>query len=92
MAHPKSASFRTADLVGLDTFAHVADNCHTSLTDDEDRAVFVVPDYVRKMVEKKMLGDKTQGGFYKKTRGAGGKREILASGGETASGGKQDAA
>ncbi|MCA9589180.1 MAG: 3-hydroxyacyl-CoA dehydrogenase/enoyl-CoA hydratase family protein [Myxococcales bacterium] len=66
MAHPKSASFRTADLVGLDTFAHVADNCHTSLTDDEDRAVFVVPDYVRKMVEKKMLGDKTKGGFYRK--------------------------
>src|SRR5262249_53148555 len=47
MAHPKSASFRTADLVGLDTFAHVADNCYTSLTTDEVRDVFKQPDYIR---------------------------------------------
>lgn len=66
MAHPKSASFRTADLVGLDTFAHVADNCFNSLTDDEDRKVFEVPAYIRKMVEKKQLGDKTKGGFFKR--------------------------
>jgi 3-hydroxyacyl-CoA dehydrogenase len=66
MAHPKSASFRTADLVGLDTFAHVADNCYASLTKDEDRDVFKVPDYIRAMVEKKILGDKTKGGFYKR--------------------------
>jgi 3-hydroxyacyl-CoA dehydrogenase len=52
MAHPKSASFRTADLVGVDTFVHVADNCHASLTADEDRAVFEVPAYIRAMVEK----------------------------------------
>ena len=44
MAHPKSASFRTADLVGLDTFVHVADNCYASLTSDEEREVFKVPD------------------------------------------------
>jgi 3-hydroxyacyl-CoA dehydrogenase len=67
MAHPKSASFRTADLVGLDTFAHVADNCFTSLVSDEDRDVFKVPDYIRAMVEKKLLGDKTKGGFFKRT-------------------------
>lgn len=66
MAHPKSASFRTADMVGLDTFGHVADNCYNSLTNDEDRDVFKVPDYIRAMVEKKLLGDKTKGGFYKK--------------------------
>jgi 3-hydroxyacyl-CoA dehydrogenase len=66
MAHPKSASFRTADLVGLDTFAHVADNCFNSLTEDEDRKVFEVPAYIRKMVEKKQLGDKTKGGFFKR--------------------------
>ena len=66
MAHPKSASFRTADLVGLDTFVHVAENCFNSLKDDEDRKVFEVPDYIRKMVEKKLLGDKTKGGFYKR--------------------------
>jgi 3-hydroxyacyl-CoA dehydrogenase len=67
MGHPKSASFRTADLVGLDTFAHVADNCYQSLTADEDRDVFKVPAYVRTMVEKKLLGDKTKGGFFKRT-------------------------
>lgn len=72
MAHPKSASFRTADLVGLDTFAHVADNCYDSLTNDEDRDVFKVPPYIRVMVEKKILGNKTKGGFYRKNE----KREI----------------
>jgi 3-hydroxyacyl-CoA dehydrogenase len=66
MGHPKSASFRTADLVGLDTLVHVADNCHAALTSDEEREVFAVPDFIRKMVEKKLLGNKTKGGFYKK--------------------------
>lgn len=66
MGRPKSAAFRTADMVGIDTFAHVADNCFNSLTDDEDRDVFKVPEYVRTMVEKKLLGDKTKSGFYKK--------------------------
>jgi 3-hydroxyacyl-CoA dehydrogenase len=66
MGHPKSASFRTADMVGLDTFVHVADNCVKSLPNDEERAVFEVPSFVRTMVEKKILGDKTKGGFYKK--------------------------
>ena len=66
IGHPKSASFRTADLVGVDTFVHVADNCFSSLTGDEDRKVFEVPAYIRAMVEKKLLGDKTKGGFYRK--------------------------
>lgn len=66
MAHPKSASFRTADLVGVDTFVHVADNCHASLTADEDRKVFEVPAYIRTMVERKLLGDKTKAGFYRR--------------------------
>ncbi len=66
MAHPKSASFRTADLVGVDTFVHVAENCYTSLVQDEDRDVFKVPTFIRGMLDKKLLGDKTKGGFYKK--------------------------
>ena len=66
MGHPKSASFRTGDLVGLDTLAHVVDNCHKSLTADEDREVFTLPAYIRTMVERGQLGDKTKGGFYKK--------------------------
>lgn len=68
MAHPKSASFRTADLVGVDTFVHVAENCHASLVDDEDREVFKVPTFIRGMLDKKLLGDKTKGGFYKKDK------------------------
>ena len=66
MAHPKSASFRTADLVGLDTFAHVAENCYASLVQDEDREVFKIPAFIRGMIDKKLLGDKTKGGFYRK--------------------------
>ncbi len=66
MAHPKSASFRTADMVGLDTVMHVADNCYAALTEDPEREVFKLPDYIRGMVEKKLLGNKTKGGFYKK--------------------------
>ena len=68
MAHPKSASFRTADVVGLDTFVHVADNCYATLTADEERDVFKVPAYIRTMVEKKILGDKTKGGFYRRNK------------------------
>ena len=68
MAHPKSASFRTADVVGLDTFVHVADNCYAALTSDEERDVFKVPPYIRAMVEKKILGDKTKGGFYRRNK------------------------
>ena len=66
MGHPKSASFRTADLVGLDTFIHVADNCFAALDKDEERDVFKVPAFIRTMAEKKLLGNKTKGGFYKK--------------------------
>jgi 3-hydroxyacyl-CoA dehydrogenase len=66
MGHPKSATFRTADVVGLDTVGHVAANCYESLTADEDRATFKTPDYITRMIEKNQLGDKTKGGFYKK--------------------------
>jgi 3-hydroxyacyl-CoA dehydrogenase len=66
LGHPKSASFRTADLVGLDTLVHVAENCVASLPDDEDRSVFEVPPYIRSMVQKKLLGDKAKSGFYRK--------------------------
>lgn len=68
MGHPKSATFRTGDVVGLDTLVHVIDNCHQVLTDDEDRDLFQVPAYIRKMVENGQLGSKTKAGFYKKTK------------------------
>ncbi|CAN5431467.1 3-hydroxyacyl-CoA dehydrogenase/enoyl-CoA hydratase family protein [soil metagenome] len=68
MGHPKSATFRTADVVGLDTVGHVAANCYETLTADEDRATFKAPDFITAMIAKGILGDKTKGGFYKKTK------------------------
>jgi len=68
LGRPKSAAFRTADMVGIDTFAHVARNCYRLLADDPEREMFVVPDYILKMVERKQLGNKTKGGFYKKDK------------------------
>ena len=62
----KSAVFGTADVVGLDTFVHVTQNCWDNLKLDESHAVFEVPAFLRKMVENKWLGRKTKGGFYKK--------------------------
>lgn len=78
MGRPKSAVFRTTDIVGLDTFVHVAQNCYDTLTKDEERDTFLVPEFVKKMVAAKMLGDKTGGGFYKKVKGKGGESEIQA--------------
>ena len=78
MGRPKSAVFRTTDIVGLDTFVHVAQNCYDTLTKDEERDTFLVPEFVKKMVAAKMLGDKTGGGFYKKGKGKGGESEIQA--------------
>jgi 3-hydroxyacyl-CoA dehydrogenase len=78
MGRPKSAVFRTTDIVGLDTFVHVAQNCYDTLTKDEERDTFLVPEFVKKMVAAKMLGDKTGGGFYKKVKGKEGESEIQA--------------
>lgn len=69
MGHPKSATMRTGDMVGLDTLVHVVENCYQVLTEDEDREVFRVPEFVRGMIERKQLGNKTKGGFYRKVGG-----------------------
>ena len=78
MGRPKSAAFRTADLAGIDTLVHVADNLYENLPDDPQRELFRVPPFVREMVARKWLGDKTGQGFYKRVKGADGKAEILA--------------
>jgi 3-hydroxyacyl-CoA dehydrogenase len=78
MGRPKTAVFRTADLVGIDTFAHVATNCYDSLVDDDERSVFKLPDAIHKMVAKGWLGNKTRQGFYKKEKDETGKRVILS--------------
>ena len=63
---PKSAVFRTADLVGVDTLVHVARHCHEALTSDERRETFAVPPVLEELVKRKWLGSKTGQGFYKK--------------------------
>ena len=68
MGRPKSAVFRTADMVGLDTFLHVAKNCYDTLTDDEERDIFVVPDFMVDLVNDGRTGQKAGAGFYRKTK------------------------
>ncbi len=73
---PKSATFRTLDLVGLDTLVHVANNIYNAVPNDEMREYFKVPDVVQKMLENKWLGEKTGQGFYKRVK-KNGESEIL---------------
>ncbi len=65
LGRPKTAIFKTTDLVGLDTMAHVAKNSFELCLDDEQRDTMDLPDFIGTMVEKNYLGNKTQGGFYK---------------------------
>jgi len=74
---PKSAIFRTADIVGLDTLMHVAANAYKNLPDDPRRDILRPPDFLKQMVKNKMLGEKTKQGFYKRTK-VDGKSAILA--------------
>ncbi|MDA8427855.1 MAG: 3-hydroxyacyl-CoA dehydrogenase/enoyl-CoA hydratase family protein [Geobacteraceae bacterium] len=68
-ARPKSAAFRTADLVGIDTLLHVANNSYELLVNDEQREIFRFPDFVTEMVAKGLLGNKSKQGFFKKVKG-----------------------
>ncbi len=78
LGRPKSATFRTCDVVGLDTLVHVANGLSTGLKNDSMIAHFKLPAYISTMIDNKWLGDKTKQGFYKKVKGADGKSEILA--------------
>jgi 3-hydroxyacyl-CoA dehydrogenase len=73
---PKSATFRTADLVGLDVLVHVVKNIYETAPNDESRDSYKVPALVEEMAKRGWLGDKTGQGFYKKVKGAG-EKEIL---------------
>ena len=77
IGHASSATFRTSDLVGLDVTAHVTTNLYPAVPEDEDREVFQLPELIKQLLDKKLLGDKTKGGFFKKTKNAEGKTEIL---------------
>lgn len=78
LGRPKSATFRTSDVVGLDTMIKVSKGLYDNCPDDKAHDLFKLPDYVVKMEANKWLGDKTKQGFYKKTKTADGKTEILA--------------
>jgi 3-hydroxyacyl-CoA dehydrogenase len=77
MGRPKSATFRTCDVVGLDTLVHVAKGVADNCVDDERRKVFEIPNYVQHLVDNNQLGSKSGAGFYKKIKNEQGKSEIL---------------
>ena len=77
IGRPKSATFRTADVVGIDTLVKVAKGVYENCPNDEAKEQFVIPAWLNKMVANNWLGDKTGQGFFKKIKGAGGEKEIL---------------
>ncbi|MFD2561364.1 3-hydroxyacyl-CoA dehydrogenase/enoyl-CoA hydratase family protein [Aquimarina rubra] len=78
IGRPKSATFRTVDVVGLDTLVHVANGIADNCPDDERHELFKLPDFIDTMMENKWLGSKTGQGFYKKNVSPEGKKEILS--------------
>src|SRR6202045_4251355 len=74
---PKSATFRTADIVGLDVLMHVVKNIYETAPNDESRETYKIPSFVEEMAKRKWLGDKTGQGFYKRVKGGQGEKEIL---------------
>jgi 3-hydroxyacyl-CoA dehydrogenase len=77
IGRPKSATFRTVDVVGLDTLVHVANGIYENCPKDEKHDLFKLPSFINTMMENKWLGSKTGQGFYKKTKDKEGKTEIL---------------
>jgi 3-hydroxyacyl-CoA dehydrogenase len=76
IGRPKSATFRTADVVGIDTLVKVAKGVAENCPDDEMKAMFAIPAWLEKMIANNWLGDKTGQGFFKKTKGSSGEKEI----------------
>jgi 3-hydroxyacyl-CoA dehydrogenase len=74
---PKSATFRTADIVGLDVLMHVVKNIYETAPNDESRETYKIPEFLEEMARRKWLGDKTGQGFYKRVKGGQGDSEIL---------------
>ena len=77
IGRPKSATFRTVDVVGLDTLVHVANGIYENCPNDEAHELFKLPGFINTMMDNKWLGSKTGQGFYKKSVDANGKKEIL---------------
>src|SRR5437016_5772229 len=72
----KSATFRTFDIVGLDVLMHVTQNLYDAVPEDEERDVFLAPEFLKQMIGRDLLGAKTGGGFYQRKKGEGDKKEI----------------
>ncbi len=77
IGRPKSATFRTVDVVGLDTLVHVAKGLYDNVPKDEAHDLFKLPEFIQTMMDNKWLGSKTKQGFYKKTVDDKGKKQIL---------------
>lgn len=77
IGRPKSATFRTVDVVGLDTLVHVANGIYDNCPDDERHELFILPDFISTMMDNKWLGSKAGQGFYKKVKDEKGISEIL---------------
>jgi len=78
IGRPKSATFRTVDVVGLDTLVHVSNGIYDNCPNDESHELFKLPSFINTMIENKWFGSKTKQGFYKKTIDVNGKKEILS--------------
>ncbi|MCH8555146.1 MAG: 3-hydroxyacyl-CoA dehydrogenase/enoyl-CoA hydratase family protein [Schleiferiaceae bacterium] len=78
IGRPKSATFRTCDVVGLDTLVHVSNGLNSALQSDERRETFALPDFIQHMIDNQWLGSKTGQGFYKKVKNEDGSSEILS--------------
>jgi 3-hydroxyacyl-CoA dehydrogenase len=78
IGRPKSATFRTCDVVGLDTLVHVSNNLAAALPEGNEKKTFELPGFVSQMMEKKWLGDKTKQGFFKKSKDEKGKTIYLS--------------
>jgi 3-hydroxyacyl-CoA dehydrogenase len=77
LGRPKSATFRTLDLAGLDILGHVISNLHERLPDEETRQIFVLPAFVDQMLQRGLVGEKAGQGFYKRIKNPSGESEIL---------------
>jgi 3-hydroxyacyl-CoA dehydrogenase len=78
IGRPKSATFRTVDVVGLDTLVHVSKGIYDNVPEDEEHGIFQIPGFIDTMMEKKWLGSKSGQGFYKKVKNDDGSSEILS--------------
>ena len=77
IGRPKSATFRTVDVVGLDTLVHVANGIFENVPEDEEHEVFELPNFINSMMDNQWLGSKSGQGFYKKVKKEDGSSEIL---------------